>query len=73
MTWPTREDRALVTRQVQRQNALAWFWTAVVALIVVGVIFMMVERASGNAAEVCVSSMIVEIGQAPVVNPVTCQ
>ncbi len=74
MTWPTREDRDLVTRQMQRQN-LAWFWLSVVALalIVVGVVFMFVERASGRAAEVCVSSMMVEIGQEPIVNPVSCE
>lgn len=64
--WPSSVERDSLTRRMGRQNALAFFWVTVIGLIVIGIVFMTFD------SETCVSSMMVEVGQEPVVNPVSC-
>lgn len=49
-------------------RAVTLFWAAVFMFLFLGAAFWIADR-----VEICVSSMMVEVGQAPVVNPVTCQ
>lgn len=46
---------------------MRFFWLAVLFLMLMGWVAWVVER-----PDTCVSSMTVELGQEPVVNPVTC-
>jgi hypothetical protein len=70
MAWPSPyERRRLITRWDLRTGLLVmWVAVIVVLLLLLGQLALAAFR-----PEVCVGSMTVEIGQEPVVNPVTCR